>query len=224
MAGIVDLSQAGQVGIGHLRPRDLEGLSGNGAAWLRSVILPLYAAPGGDHWGWIYQGWLVPKDQPYLAIGRDASFTMVRAYDNLYTIPVLEARPDGWLRIQYTSRGSAWVHTSQFGLGDIALSAEGWEGLLQSQAAVYFLEEGKAQTLRSQPQEANNVVSLIDTGSLIEPLSVEGDWMRVRVTRPVAACEPLTGATVTEGWLRWREANGQPLVWYSPDGSCHQSS
>ena len=184
--------------------------------------MPLYVSPNGEHWGWIYNGWLIPKGQAYLAIGRDAGFAMVRTYENLYSFPVLEAQADGWFRVQYTAGGSAWAHTSQLALGDTPLTLEGWESRLEAQAAVHFLETAQAQPLRSQPELANNMLSLVSSDSLIEPLDFAGDWMRVRVTRPTADCKPLTGATVTEGWMRWRDDEAKSLVWYEPDGSCQQ--
>ncbi len=224
VAGIVDLSEGVNTinSLGELRPLNVETLKGDSAGWLKSVILPLYTSPGGEHWGWIYHGWLIPKGQPYLAIGRDASFAMVRAYKNLYTFPVLEAREDGWFRIQYTQNGSAWVHSSQLNLGDVPLTVEGWEARLQAQNSVYFLKTDETQALRSQPQATANMLSLISANSLIKPLAFDGDWMQVRITRPATTCRPLAGATVTEGWIRWRNVAHESLVWYRPDGDCAQ--
>jgi hypothetical protein len=220
ISGITDLSANTDAirSVGQLRPSNLEGLTG--ASWLQSAILPLYVSPGGEHWGWIYQGWLIPNGQPYLAIGRDAGFSMVRAYENLYTFPVLETKADGWIRVQYTPAGSAWVHNSQLNLGAVPLVFEGWQARLQAQTSVYFLESNKAQALRSQPQSATNVLSLVTADSLIEPLAFQGDWMQVRVTRPTDGCQPLTGATIAEGWMLWRGAEGEALAWYRPEGPC----
>lgn len=221
--GIIDVSRDMDAveSVGHLRPNGIETSAGGGLAWLQSVNLPLYVTPGGEHWGWIYKGWLIPKGQTYLAIGRDAGFSMVRSYANLYTFPVVETRADGWFRVQYTPGGSAWAHTSQLTLGDVPLTVETWESRLQAQGSVYFLDSQKAQALRSQPQQTTNMVSLVAADSLIEPLEFQGDWMRVRATRPVANCEPLTGATVSEGWMRWRGERKESLVWYRP-GGCAQ--
>ena len=222
IAGITDLSRGAEAirSLGQLRPRNVEALADDDVSWLSDVILPLYVSPGGEHYGWIYQGWLIPKGQTYLAIGRDAGFAMVRAYENLYTFPVLEARPDGWFRVQYSPTGSAWAHSSQLELGDVPLAVEGWEAQLRSQKSVYFLETDEAQALRSQPESANNMLAMIPSGSLIEPLEFQGDWMQVRVTRPASACRALTGATVTQGWMRWRGEERESLVWYRPSNSC----
>ena len=225
IAGIVDLSADegdSMMSIGHLRPQDVDSLGDDDVNWLSSTILPLYASPGGEHWGWIYQGWLLLEGQAPIAIGRDAGFAMVKAYETLYTFPVLETRDDGWFRVQYTAGGSAWAHTSQLALGDTPLALEDWSEHLESQASVYFLDSSETQALRSRPEPANNMLSLVAADSLIEPLDFAGDWMRVRVTRPTAACEPLTGATVTEGWMRWRNDEQASLVWHTPDGSCQQ--
>ena len=174
-SGITDVSQGMEAveSVGHLRPSEIEAAA-NGVAWLQSVNLPLYVTPGGDHWGWIYKGWLIPKGQTYLAIGRDAGFAMVRAYEELYTFPVVETRADGWFRVQYTPGGSAWAHTSQLGLGDVPLTVETWENHLQAQEAVYFLDSRKAQALRSQPQQSTNMVSLVAADSLIEASRISG--------------------------------------------------
>ena len=219
--GIIDLAAGADKiqSIGHLRPQNVEALAADRVNWLSDITLPLYASPGGDHWGWLYQGWLIPQGQSPIAIGRDAGFAMVRAYQNLHTFPVLETREDGWFRVQYAPGGSAWAHTSQLDLGDVTLVVERWEERLRSQDSLYFLETSKAQPLRSGPESANNMLSLVPTNSLIEPLEFSGDWMRVRVTRPASTCRPLTGATTTEGWMRWRGDEQESLVWYRP-GSC----
>jgi hypothetical protein len=221
-SGIVDLSARTDAirSVGQLRPVNVQAQSGNPVGWLGSVVLPLYNSPGGEHWGWIYQGWLIPKGQTYLAIGRDASFAMVRAYENIYTFPVLEAREDGWFRVQYTTGGSAWAHASHLELGSVPLAVEGWETVLGAQSSLYFLNRGEAQALRSQPTAANNLLTWVPAGSLIEPLQFQDDWMQVRVTRPVSTCRPLAGATVSEGWMRWRGEGNESLVWYRPDGGC----
>ena len=223
-AGILDVfkDMTAVESVGHLRPSGIDASADDGLAWLESVNLPLYVTPGGEHWGWIYKGWLIPKGKTYLAIGRDASFAMVHSAENLYTFPVLETRADGWFRVQYTSGGSAWAHTSQLGLGDVPLTVETWESRLQAQKSVYFLDNQKAQALRSQPQQSTNMISLVAADSLIEPLEFQGDWMRVRATRPIANCVPLTGATVSEGWMRWRGERKESLVWYRPNGKCAQ--
>ena len=226
LSGIVNLYSNAEnaiLSVGHLRPRHVEGLASDSVNWLTSVSLPLYASPGGAHWGWIYKGYLV-QGETALAIGRDAGFAMVKPYENLYTFPVLDIREDGWFQVQYTTGGSAWSHTSQLEVGDMPLVVERWELLLSSQPALYFLEQTEAQALRSQPQEAVNMLSFVAADSLIEPISIVGDWMRVRVTRPTSLCEPLTGSTVTEGWMRWRGKNNESLVWYNPDGRCQQTS
>ncbi len=224
LSGILDLySDTDAIpSVGHLRPRYVEGLTDDSVNWLTSVSLPLYTSPGGTHWGWIHHGYLIQGESAF-AIGRDAGFAMVKPYQNLYTFPVLTIQDDGWFQVQYTTGGSAWAHTSQLEVGDMPLAIERWELLLGSQSVVYFLEQSEAQALRSQPQEATNMLSFVASDSLIEPISIVGDWMRVKVTRPTAQCQPLTGSTVTEGWMRWRDEANESLVWYNPDGSCQQT-
>ncbi len=77
--------------------------------------------------------------------------------------------------------------------------------------------------MRSQPELSTaNMLSWVTSESLIEPLNVQGDWMQVRVTRPANNCRALAGATVTEGWMRWRGDERESLAWYKPNGSCAQ--
>lgn len=227
MSGIVDLAETdATLGVGYLKPADLPRGS-EGAEWLSDIALPIYGAPQGQHWGWLIRGWLVPNNQPPLAIGRDAAFAMVSLEDeDILAFPVLEVRDDGWMRVQYTSGGSAWAHSSHLTFGDTDLAVESWDDPVvyedslnpDQSSALQFQRPGSAQVLRSRPELNRNVISLISNDSLIVPLEVEGDWVRVRVTRPVAGCEPLGGARSDEGWMRWRNDQGEVLLVNRPSG------
>ncbi|MEM9905234.1 MAG: hypothetical protein AAF921_09460 [Cyanobacteria bacterium P01_D01_bin.44] len=227
MSGIMDLAEAEtSLGIGYLRPEDISFLdnpednaSQLEAGWLQTIELPLYITPDGDHWGWLLDGWLIPNGQSAFAIGRDASFAMVRVQPSLLAFPVLEVRDDGWVRVQYTATGSAWAHTSHLALGDQPLVFEPWGDWLSSSKQLKFRTEDNAQVLRSQPELSRNVITLVRNDSLIEPLEVDGDWIRVRVTRPVSGCEPLSGANIEEGWMRWRSDEGEMTMWQATE-SC----
>ncbi len=210
LAGIVDLADTDMpVGVGYVSPRRRSSME---ASWLSEVELPLYTQPGGDHWGWIWQGWLIPNGQQAFAIGRDARFTMVSVDSQLLAFPILEAREDGWLQMQYTEGGSAWIHTEQLDDRGVELSFYSWGDGLADAETVYLRNERETQVLRSQPERGRNVLSLVSPNSLIEPLEVKDNWIRVRVTRPANGCEPLIGASEEEGWLQWIDSEGEVLM------------
>ncbi len=215
-------------GVGHLRPDDLTSLTGPNwpqspllqAGWLQSVALPIYPSPDSDHWGWMINGWLIPNGAEPLAIGRDAAFSMMLTEPHIYTFPVLEVRPDGWFRFQYTTAaGDAWAHTSHLGLGAISLTIEPWLAYVRDASRVAFRRPGLSQPMRINPSVTAPLRALVGSNSLIQPLDMEGDWLRVRVIQPVQGCVPLPGASTEEGWVRWRDEASTPLM-LVPTGGC----
>jgi hypothetical protein len=223
-AGILGLNPNpnDDIGVGHLRPTSLavSNDSALGAEWLRGVALPIYPTPESDHWGWLINGWLVPNDADPLAIGRDAAFSMVQTEQQIYTFPVLEIRPDGWFRFQYTPAGTAWAHTSHLGLGAVPLTVETWEVSMQSAARIQFRRPGLSQPMRLAPRGTAPLQALVGPNSIIQPLDLDGDWLRVRVTQPAQGCTPLPGSSTAEGWVRWRSETDMPLVWFSGGPDC----
>lgn len=223
-AGIIGLTPApnDDIGVGHLRPANPTTDIGDelsGAGWLRDVALPIYPSPESAHWGWLINGWLVPNDAAPLAIGRDAAFSMVKTEQQIYTFPVLEVRPDGWFRFQYTPAGAAWAHTSHLDLGRLPLTIETWETSMQAASRVEFRRHGLAQPMRLAPSGTAPLQALVGSNSIIEPLDLEGDWLRVRVTQPAQGCTPLPGSSTAEGWVRWRNDADIPLIWF-PSTDC----
>ncbi|MEM1281530.1 MAG: hypothetical protein AAGG53_16255 [Cyanobacteria bacterium P01_H01_bin.152] len=228
VGGIVGLypEVSEDIGIGHLRPKDLSFLEepdwpeneNIGAGWLQAIAVPIYAAPGENHWGWLIDGWLVPNGQEPLAVGRDAAFLMLHTYYAMFSFPVTEVREDGWFQLKYTPAGTAWVHASHLNLGDIELTVERWEDRFLELGWIEFRNYGISQSLRAIPSDGEPILGLVGAESYIEPLAFDGNWMRVRVTQPVDGCEPLSGARTQEGWMRWRNSENQSLVWYPPKG------
>ncbi|MGF1567034.1 MAG: hypothetical protein ACFCVD_02975 [Nodosilinea sp.] len=229
-AGIVGLTPApgDDMGIGHLRPSDLTSLAGSNwrtspilnAGWLRGVALPIYVGPGGELWGWLVNGWLIPNGYDPIAIGGDATFSMVQAERGLYSFPVMEIRPDGWFRFQYTPAGTAWAHVSQLNLGPTTLTLERWEDYLGVADQIKFRKHGVAQPLHPSPRRSGSLLALVGSNSLIEPLEVQGNWIRVKVTQPARGCSPLPGASSEEGWMQWRDDRQMLLVWFPTNESC----
>ncbi|MFZ4639533.1 MAG: hypothetical protein ACOYMP_03880 [Nodosilinea sp.] len=230
VSGITGLSPKPEddLGIGHLQPLDRSSLQAENwtlspllyARWLRQVAIPLYAEPGESPWGWLIRGWLMIEGQSPIAIGRDASFAMVQADSGLYSFPVLEMRPDGWFRFRYTAAGTAWAHLNHLQGNTLALTVEPWADQLRRSARVQFRRPGLSQGLRMDPGEFSPLRSLVTSDSLIEPLEVEGNWVRVRVTQPAQGCLPLPGSNREEGWLRWRDDNQRLLVWFGLEANC----
>ncbi|MEA5448942.1 hypothetical protein VB780_10210 [Leptolyngbya sp. CCNP1308] len=219
-AGIIGLTPApnDEVGVGNLRPANpTTGISDelSGAGWLSEVALPIYPSPESVHWGWLINGWLVPNNAGPLAIGRDAAFSMVKTEQQIYTFPVLEVRPDGWFRFQYTPAGTAWAHTSHLDLGRLPLTIEAWETSMQAASRIEFRRPGLAQPMRLAPNSTAPLQALVGSNSIIQPLDLEGDWLRVRVTQPAQGCNPLPGSSTAEGWVRWRSDADIPLIWFS---------
>ncbi|MFQ4135445.1 hypothetical protein PGN35_003925 [Nodosilinea sp. PGN35] len=219
-AGIIGLTPApnDDVGVGHLHPATPILTTGtddlSGAGWLRDVALPIYPSPESDHWGWLINGWLVPNDGTPLAIGRDAAFSMVKTQPQIYTFPVLEVRSDGWFRFQYTPAGDAWAHTSHLNLGSLPLAIETWESSIQEASRIEFRRPGLAQPMRLAPNGNAPLQALVGPNSIIQPLDLDGDWLRVRVTQPAQGCTPLPGSSTAEGWVRWRSDADVPLIWF----------
>ena len=226
--GIIGLSPGpdDDIGVGHLRPQNLGSLDTEdwnnspllNARWLRGVALPIYVGPGSDHWGWLINGWLIPNGNDPIAVGRDATFTMVQPRQGLYTFPVMELREDGWFRFQYTPAGTAWSHVSQLNVGPNEMVVETWSDWMTQAGRVNFRKHGASQPLRPEPTTSASLQSLVGPNSLIETLEIQDDWMRVRVTQPANGCQALPGASTEEGWMRWQDEDGMSLIWFPADG------
>ncbi len=228
-AGIMEANPetGDDIGVGHLRPQDLSFLENTGdenrsllgAGWLQSAAIPIYIQPNGAHWGWIINGWLVPNGQAPIALGEDASFLMWQTYPELMSFPVTQLREDGWFQFQYTPAGTAWAHVEHLDLGAIDLEVEPWEGRFADVAQVEFRQHGLSKSLYSVPgNEQTSILGLVGPNSLIHPLAFEGDWMLVTVTQPTDGCSAFPGATTQEGWMRWRNDEQGPLIWFDPQG------
>jgi len=224
--GIINVTPDSEtaIGIGHLRPTDVPQLelepqdesSPTPAAWLMDIALPIYAEPAAEPWGWLINGWLIPKGGEPIAIGHDAAFSMLQTSDTLLTFPVMTRRSDGWFQFQYTPAGYAWAHIDHLALGDIELTIEPWSDHFLGSESVHYRNPGVSLPLRQAPNGNGSLVLLVGPNSHIQPLAIEGDWMRVRVTQPVEGCEPRPGARTEEGWMRWRDPEKRPRIWHSP--------
>ncbi|WP_027269155.1 hypothetical protein [Leptolyngbya sp. PCC 6406] len=229
VAGILGLvpNADDDIGVGHLRPKllpssppETEVETDYGQAnWLQEAALPIYGEPGGQPWGWLINGWLVPNGSTPLAVGSDAAFRMLQTAEALFSFPVMEIREDGWFRFQYTPVGMAWAHQEHLAAGNIELEVETWQDRFLAVDRVAFRHHGISQSLRPSPNGNSSILALVGPDSFIKPLAFEGDWMQVSVTQPSNGCVLLPGARSQEGWIRWRnQEDASSLIWYDPQG------
>jgi hypothetical protein len=100
-----------------------------------------------------------------------------------------------------------------------------WRDWLPTRAA-FFLEPGAA-LLADRPDGAVIDLDLARTSAApphdydyhLEPDSVAGDWLRLRVVTPSDACglQPVDRREVV-GWTRYIDERGRPLVWFFSRG------
>jgi hypothetical protein len=186
------------LGVGHVQPRREEDRDD----WLPRLVLTIFDAPRGKR---------VPLPEQWM---RHAVET---GYETL-SIPVLEARNDGWLRLSF-----GWAHRDGLAAATPPLEYQTWESLFTGGAIspLYFRARVR-HALRATPSTSAPLVAWIPADPVlyaIEPLSLEGDWARVRVSVPSDFCAAPDAPKpeVREGWIRWRDARG-PWLWYYTRG------
>lgn len=203
------------LGIGHLK--------GSGGFWWggRHVRLPLYDAPGGEPWGWFFDGWLLDSARGHRsAIGAQG---MVETEYEATSFIALEARPDGWLRFRYgrpseRRDGTAWLHRCHLERESVLL--ERWEDrFLSGEISPLFFRSDVPRALRAGPDDEQRRVLWIANDYHLEPLGFKGDWMQVLVKQPSDYCgEPEVKTQSHLGWVRWRSPERGPMVWYHTRG------
>lgn len=216
-----------KIGIGHLRPKKLDvNAELDSVRWLRGVTLPLYDLPNGKHWGWLANGWLIRNGESPIALGEErVPLKALWTYYSLYSLPILEARGQGWFLLRYSpgvgSQGTAWIHESHLNLGTIPVAIESWQDRFLEFGWVYFVNSTAetAHALRSEPNRESPVRAWVSDWSYIQPLEFRGDWMRVKVEQLNDGCDRVSpDATTEEGWMQWRSAGRDSWIWYPPKG------
>lgn len=200
--------------------------------WLRMVILPLYAAPGGEVEGWLARGWVVRPMTPAPTWKKLTAAGWRGVGGESIALTVLDLHDDGWFRLRYaapdgSTDGTAWAHVSHLNLGDVDLRLVGWEehflrveGTVFRAPGMHYLREGAS----AESIVLDSLTSFDRWGGRSEesyaltPLEMKGDWMRARVQRPKGFCGDQPGPQTTmEGWVRWRDSvNGLMLATGSP--------
>jgi hypothetical protein len=225
------------LGIGHLSPEPSnpgevpQGPPGSDHRdWPQHIVYPLFDAPGGEHIGWFDQGWVV------LGFGYDALHRQGSGAGHVETgyeatsLVVLDTASGGWYRIRHTEprtdeEGTAWVHRCHLTGVPIALAYESWEdrfrALMRDDVPVFFRSEVR-HSLRAGASTDSARVAWIPADaddSEIHVLEIAGDWMRVSVQQPRTYCSgDDADVTVEEGWIKWRDEEKGPWVWWYTRG------
>ncbi len=211
------------VGVGHLT-----SVHAYGWGWQDNVQFPLFATPDGKEKGWIANGWLLVHGASEGVVPLGTTGMIETGYE-MPTFIVLEARSDGWLNIRYRpgndkAEGTAWVHECYLPQDQHAMRFEPWESLfLGDSISPLFFRTKVRHALRAGPGVEHERVRWVPADPdayALEPLEVQGDWMRVRVKVPSDYCAgpDEVKAQVHEGWIKWRDAEIGPWVWYYTRG------
>ncbi len=226
------------LGIGHFRTETgaVEGAAtdappgaGLEAEWAKHVVFPLFDAPAGEHLGWFDRGWVV-LGFGYDALHRQGSGAgQVETSYEQQTLIALDSAAGGWFRIRHTEPrgddpGTAWVHACHLLGTPVALVYESWEEVFAGLEDIPIHFRARVRhSLRNGPATDSARVAWIpaDPGETqIHLLEIAGDWARVRVERPPSWCAPEPPAEVSaeEGWIKWRDAEKGPWIWWYTRG------
>ena len=184
--------------------------------WLRSIDLPLSAAPGQPASAWITMGWVVRDGLEPEPLRR--ADQVETGYED-FSFIVLETQDD-WLKIRYAddANGSAWVPACALDEGPILLDFARWSDWLTSgDISPLFFRVDAPDDLFAAPDE-NAERRAIGQDYHLEPIEVRGSWMRVLLKEPSDYCEFDMESEATEGWVRWYADDVGPRVWYYTRG------
>lgn len=215
------------LGIGHLRPVKAEPFATD---WYRKALLPLFDGPNGVQWGWLAKGWLVDHGGGRPAASPLGTGGMIETGYETPSLIVLEAKDDGWLRFRWdvasASRGgTAWVHRCHLDRAAYPIRFQTWDALFrEADTGPLFFRNPVRHSLRAGPgADRERLGWIVGEGSSeyhLEPVQIDGDWMRVRVTQPSDHCaEPgAVAARISDGWIKWRSPEQGPWIWYHTRG------
>jgi hypothetical protein len=201
------------LGTGHVRPVGQNDRNN----WTRRLVLPVFAAPGGDLKLWLTRDSVSPD--ALVETGYETtSFIVLQARE--------KGKDAGWLQIRFggpLASGAGWVHRCHLESATPPLEYETWEKLFASDhASPLYFRAWMPHALRNAPAGSAPQVALIPSDPNrygMQPVEFRGDWARVRVSIPGSCADakperPL----VREGWIRWRSRDRGPWVWYYPKG------
>lgn len=221
------------LGVGYLEVETRDPMAASD--WLPAIALPLYWRPADPEPGiWIHRGWWVPADDP---AGGRLPLTYRGMVETGYEVPsfvVLEARADGWLALHVdigpgsgrgVTSGVMWVPSCRLAGGPGAdLRFIPWTDVFGpgGTASGITFRDGERHALRARPGTGAARIGWIEPRDEIEILELDGDWARVRTSRPGRHLTGCLGETWTgmerEGWVRWRDPASGPWIWYPTRG------
>ena len=116
--------------------------------------------------------------------------------------------------------GTAWISECHLRSHRPALRFESWsERLLSADISPLFFRSSVTHRLRVAPSIDAALVGSIRGNHHLEPLEINGDWMRVVVKQPSDYCASADLETESrEGWVKWRSNEKGPWVWYHTRG------
>jgi len=206
------------LGIGRLHPAD----DASAWHWWHAIRLPLFAMPAGRPEAWIVDGWWVPATGDVEPLSLDG---MVETGYEVPSFIALAHRDDGWLRIRVApgDAGRVWVPDCWLAGGTNGLRFESWaDRFMSDEISPLYFRASARHPLRDRPEDEGPVTHWVPADQnayMIDPLEIQGDWMRARVTEPSVYCGEEDSATVRTvvGWVRWRDSSG-PVLWYHTRG------
>lgn len=201
------------------------------SAWPAADTLLIHGGP--DESAAVVARFIFQAPQPYswsYSVDTDEEDIENRALEFDYEIlglPVDSVAPDGaWVRVLY-GRGPAgaarhgWVRPR-----DGHSRAWFWDEILPDRN-LFFL--GPAERIGFSDRPGGDPIDIelapgpLDTPPTfdyrLEPLEVDGPWMKVRIVTPDDACIADPVATrVYEAWIEYLDDRGRPRVWYYTRG------
>lgn len=221
------------VGVGSLEVEEPPAPAGPPAAhdWLPRITLPLWFRPSDDGPGaWIHRGWWLPAGSPDERIALTYRGMVETGYESSRLI-VTRARGDGWLEVwvdigpvdRAATGGLVWTHRCLLDRGEVALEYVPWsEAFLGPEAPPLSFRDTVRHALRERGHPEAPPVVWLEPRDEVELLEIEGDWARVRATRPGVYATGCRGETwegeVFEGWVQWRDDERGTWLWYPTRG------
>ena len=191
-------------GVGFLEPSEEHSYD-----WRAKTVIPLYAAPGERHVGWLNRGW-VQRDET----AGMSPYAWVETGYEISSLILAEARDDGWLGLRLTDDapsdgGILWTHACRLDLGEVRFEIVLWRDLFRSDRPAYiFFRNRSRHALRAEPSAESERLMWIGERDDLEVVEIRGDWMLVRVFQP-GKFETLCGGHTEwrgkfwDGWIRW---------------------
>ncbi|ABW28108.1 hypothetical protein [Acaryochloris marina] len=210
-------------------------VSNPGDEWLNRLCLPLYNSAQGKQWG-VLTGKLVVDLSGSTAQFLEFEPNMVQTSYETYAFIVLQETPEGWFQIQYAHPegdrdGTAWVRKDHF-QQQYPPVVQYWKDLFQpvdtaqksNRGYLYKREQlSPSISLKSPPSASSPTLFTLQSDLSgrdygIEPLEIQGNWMRVRISIPRDFCGTEETFKFHEGWIPWWSATVGPTLYYPPRG------